>query len=167
MGVNKSILVAQQGRKTSSKTRPDLLQNAIAVEGVPQLMNLLRQLPKGYDRKFLHKLIRFGAKPIMKEAKRRVPVDRGLMQKSIKIWPMTKSDRVGMLLGVRRGRPDTKENTAYYASMVEYGTWKQEPQPFMRPAWDSQANNARKLILDNAERKFELEVKRLTKKGVL
>ena len=72
-----------------------------------------------------------------------------------------------MFLGVRRGRPDNKKNTAYYASMVEYGTWKMEGQPFMRPAWDRNQAKARKIILDNYKRKYEMEVKRLTKKGVL
>jgi len=165
----------RRGRSTPHNKRPDLLQYGIYIEGIEELMNLTKQLPKGYDKKYLHKILRMGAKPIINEAKKRAPVGDildndphpGLLQKSIKVWPLTKSVHVGMLLGVKRGRPDTKMTTAYYASMVEYGTWKHEPQPFMRPAWDSQQAKARSIIMNNYKRKFEQEVKRLTKKGLL
>lgn len=123
---------------------------------------MLRQLPKGYDQKFLKKLLKFSVKPMLDEAKRRVPEDRGDLKKATKVFDMRKARNVGVILGIKSGK-----DTPYYGSFVEFGTVKQDKQPFMRPAWDAKEDTVKKRFFDNAKRKFELEVKRLTKKGVL
>lgn len=42
----------------------------------------------------------------------------------------------GSITGSARGLRGTVEATARYAEFVEYGTYKDEPQPFMAPAAD-------------------------------
>ena len=99
---------------------------------------------------------------MLNEAKRKVPEDTGDLKNALKLFDMRRSRTVGVILGVKSGK-----QTPYYASFVERGTAFQSAQPFMRPAYDTKQEDVKKIFFDNAKRKFELEVKRLTKKGVI
>lgn len=57
-----------------------------------------------------------------KEAQREVPVDSGRLRGSIKVFKS--NDEGAWILG----------SDVDYASIVEFGTTDQEPQPFLRPA---------------------------------
>lgn len=139
---------------------------------------MLKELPKGYDSKFLQKLLRFSAKPMLNYAKSKVRVVDGLLKSRIKLFPTKYSPVTGMILGVKMNPGGTRETEPYYAHMVEYGhrivtpgkkdTGKStQPRPFMRPAWDTQKDVVTKRFMESAKRKFEQEVARLSKKGVL
>jgi HK97 gp10 family phage protein len=79
--------------------------------------------------------VRAGARVIVKEAKRLVPVRSGHLRDSIKIVTLKKnqkaSDVVGVLIGFEK--PSSR-----IAHLIEFGTSHSAAQPFMRPAMDSQ-----------------------------
>jgi HK97 gp10 family phage protein len=65
---------------------------------------------------------------IQGHAKRLVPVDTGLLKASIKVEPKMPASKMKVIA-------DTN-----YAAFVEYGTYKQKAQPYMRPARDIALN---------------------------
>jgi HK97 gp10 family phage protein len=79
--------------------------------------------------------VRAGARVLVKEAKRLVPVDTGRLRDSIKVVTLKKNKRganeVGAVVGFEK--PASR-----IAHLVEFGTSHSSAQPFMRPAMDSQ-----------------------------
>jgi len=72
-------------------------------------------------------------------AKLLVPKDTGSLRDSIRVERLAKPTGNIVYTGVRAGgyvtNPKTKR-IVDYASFVEYGTSRQRPQPYMRPAID-------------------------------
>lgn len=72
------------------------------------------------------------------DAWRRCPVDTGALRKSIRKERMSKPAGNVVYTGIRAGgRYATNPRTGlpvFYAPFVEYGTSRQRPQPFLRPA---------------------------------
>jgi len=48
-----------------------------------EFARMLRQLPKGFDAKFLTKLLVFSAKPMVQKAQNNAPLDTGVLSESI------------------------------------------------------------------------------------
>lgn len=109
----------------------------------------------------------------------------GTLSAGMKAWNLKKSRYAGLIFGPKvRGVPT---NVApFYANFVEYGggtvkqhrggkfkrekgswTGPRTKQPFIRPAWDAQKKNVEDRFMKDAIRKFELEIRRLTKKGLV
>ena len=83
------------------------------------------------------KAVRAGAKPIVQEAKRLVPVVTGQLKRSI-IAVSVKSASDGVRAVLIGFRPPASRR----AHFVEYGTSKSPAHPFMRPAMDARAADA-------------------------
>jgi HK97 gp10 family phage protein len=107
---------------------------------------------RGYDR-FLKRIVQFRddlpdiaqkalhevAERIRDEAKTFCPVDTGSLKKSIRVRTLLSSSTHVKTIGVSAGGYITNPNTGKivdYAIPVEFGTYKMEPQPYMRPALD-------------------------------
>lgn len=129
------------------------------VKGLADLNKFLQQLPAKMEQNVLRSALRAGANVVRDEAKANVPVDSGLLRDGLKV--STNS---------RRGRVTAKVKAtgrhAYIAPWLEYGTAAHKivskgkglyfggmfargvqhpgsrPKPFMRPALDSQAQQA-------------------------
>ena len=72
-----------------------------------------------------------------KRAKELSPVDTGAMRESIRVERLAKPRGNIYYTGIRAGGYIRNPKTGRfvdYASFVEYGTSRQRPQPFMRPA---------------------------------
>jgi HK97 gp10 family phage protein len=107
---------------------------AVRETDIGRLRARLFQIPR--DMPLLHtagaKLI---AGWIRDEAKQRVPVDTGSLQKSIRIEITRRGGKevVGVAAGGYITNPKTGRKVDY-AGFVEYGTSRQWPQPYLRPA---------------------------------
>lgn len=86
-----------------------------------------------------------GAKPILKDMRRRAPVKTGALRKSIATKAVRGTGSVlTRIIGFRApGR--------YYAHLVEFGTRHSGSRPFMRPALDG---NHQRSILEVGRRLF-------------
>ena len=121
-----------------------------------ELYDALEQLPVKLEKNVLRGAIRAGAKPVADEARRKAPVLKdfdprrifGELAKSVR--EMATGVKNGIVKGgvvaggkstVGRGK-DKVEADPFYAHMVEYGTVKMPPQPFMRPAIDTRTQAA-------------------------
>ena len=72
-----------------------------------------------------------------KRAKELSPVDTGAMRDSIRVERLAREAGKILYTGIRAGGYIRNPRTGRfvdYASFVEYGTSRQAPQPFMRPA---------------------------------
>ena len=112
-------------------------------------------------------------------------IQPGTLSAGLKQWNLKKTKYAGLILGPKvKGLPP--DRAPFYAHFVEFGggtvkkhrggkfkrkdgSWAgpRTPRPFMRPAWDHQKGNVENRFMTTAIRKFELEVKRLAKKGLV
>lgn len=108
------------------------------IDGAAEMERLLKDLGPVVASSVGDKAVLAGAKPIVDEAKRLVPVRTGALQKSIKaqVERRRKADdeRVA-LIGFERP-------TSAIAHLVEFGTVHSAAHPFMRPAMDAKAGEA-------------------------
>ena len=98
------------------------------------------------------RILEAAAQPIHRQMKANASKDpkiiTGVLNRSIRIGPVKKRRRSGksITIGVHR-----KEEGAYYATPVEYGHGGPAPapaHPFIRPAYDTRADEAYGIIRD-------------------
>lgn len=97
---------------------------------------LARNMPKAFEESAIEALNKT-ADDARDRAKELVAVDTGSLKKSIRkerhAWPSGKITYTGIRAGGYIVNPKTGRKVNY-AKYVEYGTSRQRPQPFMRPA---------------------------------
>ena len=100
----------------------------------------------------VRRILEAAAQPIHRQMKANASKDpkiiTGVLNRSIRIGPVKKRRRSGksITIGVHR-----KEEGAYYATPVEYGHGGPAPapaHPFIRPAYDTRADEAYGIIRD-------------------
>ena len=146
----------------------------VSVSGLKELDQALGELPKATARNVLKRTLAKAAEPIVAEAKQHAPVATGRLRDSI-IASTRLKNKVGnaeysaaMRAGLgqeaarsalRQARRDAKglgsfaelfvgpsTGTTPYAHIVEFGSVKTSPQPYMRPAWDMTRTKALDII---------------------
>ena len=121
------------------------------VTGARELRRHLRLLATAAANRVARRAVNMALTPVAKAAKRKAPVETGLLKKSIgkKVKVYRRSEMVWGGVGPRKGfkgtGPDGKpRNPLMYAHLVELGTKaarKHAPtaaKPFLRPALDEQ-----------------------------
>ena len=100
----------------------------------------------------VRRILESAAQPIHQQMKTNAAKDpkiiTGVLNRSIRIGPVKKRRKSGksITIGVHR-----KEEGAYYATPVEYGHGGPAPapaHPFIRPAYDTRADEAYEIIRD-------------------
>lgn len=146
----------------------------VSVSGLSELDKALGELPKATARNVLKRTLDKAAQPIVDTAKQLVPVKTGNLRDTI-IASTRIRNRVGaaeysaaMRAGLgkaaagaalRQARRDAKGTGSFaelfvgpstgairYAHIVEFGSVKDSPQPYMRPAWDGEKAKALDII---------------------
>lgn len=124
------------------------------IEGAAELDKVLQRLPTIVSRSVGRGALQAGARPIREAAKQKAPRDEGDLSRNI------------VARTVRRGRDEilvrigpTKE--AFQGLFQEFGTKNHPAQPFMRPAFDENAQEALTRIGRQFGRGVERAAKRL------
>ena len=110
----------------------------VKVEGLSELKSAFEQLPKATGEGVLRKVLLARAEPIAAAAKALVAVESGELRDSIVASTRLSKDQTR----------DAKETASYvevyvgagplpHAHLVEFGSVNNQPQPYLRPAWDS------------------------------
>lgn len=126
------------------------------IRGLKELDDALSQFPAKLAKKAMAQAAREGANILFREIKARVPVDSGNLLKSLAIKAWNKKGRIVFLVGPRvtsrkkTGKRERREvkNDGWYAFLVEFGTVKNKPSPFMRPAFDESAQRAQDAVIN-------------------
>ena len=153
----------------------------IQMQGIEEMTKKLEKLGTRVALRGPAAAVRAGSSVIIKEMRRRAPVETGSLKKALgqKVKNYRGSGTVTSIVGARSKRYETakgKRNPAYYAHLIELGvkphrTGKKKfgyrrgrgmhpgfrAQPFMRPAWDAAAPRARKATIDKMKQVFEKE----------
>ena len=121
------------------------------VEGFKEMAKKLRELGPRVARKHLRGATAKAATLIRKKARELAPVDTGEMRKDIQIKrEKTSGDHVASYSVFTRGgkrsrlagRARNVDKDSFYWKFVEFGTAKMPAQPFMRPAFEAEKENA-------------------------
>jgi HK97 gp10 family phage protein len=146
----------------------------ISVSGLRELDRALGELPKAAAKTVLRRTLEKAGQPIADEAQRLAPVDTGKLAKRIVVSPRIKNKvgkaefaaamRAGLgtkaaVAALRQARREAKGQGSFaemfvgpargvlrYAHLVEFGTVKIPPKPYMRPAWDARKGEALDII---------------------
>lgn len=157
-------------------------RTTVEIWGLNEVNDLLEKLPNSLSFKFVQDTYAEIAKMgVLKEAKRLVPVGKkavvskkyasrshlpGNLKRSLGIIRGKNKKYPTVFAGVRSknifgrgGRYD-----GWYAHMIEYGTVKQPPQPFMRPAWAMWKGKTESMIGKAFGKQITRYAKRMAKK---
>ncbi len=123
---------------------------SIDFRGDAGLQSAFNALTGPKQKKATRKGLRAGAKLMADRARQLVPVGKkgtdahkaGTLRKSIKVRAIKRTRRFAGMV-VTTGGARAKDE--FYGVWTEYGTAKQPPQPFLRPAFDSLKDQAAEL----------------------
>lgn len=144
----------------------------VQTSGFKALEAALGELPKATARNVLKRTLTKAAEPIRARAEQVAPRDTGTLKQSIIVSASVKNKvgkaeyaaamragrgkaaAVSAMRDARRATPGSFAEMyvgpavpdAFYAHLVEFGTRHSAAKPFMRPAWDSEKDNALAII---------------------
>jgi HK97 gp10 family phage protein len=144
---------------------------SIRIEGIDEVRAALRALPEKLERNVVRGGLRAAAKIVADEAKRLVPVRRGVLQKSIRISSRVKNGLV--TVSVKAGGKGAR-----HAHLVELGTKPHligrrgfkvaairhpgaKPKPYMKPAFERKVRAAIDTFVDYVHRRLPKELEKL------
>lgn len=135
----------------------------IQMQGIEEMTKNLEKLGTRVALRGPATAVRAGSAVIIREMRRRAPVDTGSLKKSLgqKVKTYRRNKTVTSIVGARSKRYETakgRRNPANYAHLPELGTKRGvKAKPYMRPAWDAAAPAARQATIDKMKQVFEKE----------
>jgi len=128
----------------------------VKIDGLDKLSKKLDKLSSIEAEKALKEGLVDGALDVVQEAKRRVPVQTGDLKANLHIGGYTKLTpdyrKVGVYGSLREYKGKGKSfgvlvgSTLPYAHLVELGTKRARPKPFLRPAADAKQKDVIKKV---------------------
>lgn len=116
------------------------------ITGLDQLESKFAKLESATQGKVLSNAVRSGANPILNDALIRVPVRFGNLKRSLHTEIVNASDT----------HAEAEIGTdVEYAPFVELGTAKRTAKPYLRPAFDTQSEAAKKEIAEALKQQIE------------
>ena len=134
--------------------------------GFAELAKALRDLGPRVGRKHLRAATSKGAAVIRKKARELAPVDTGEMRKDIQQKrEKTSGDNIASYSVYTRsgkksrmsGKARNVDKDSFYWKFQEFGTAKMPAQPFMRPAFESEKENAVDVLGAELDKRIQKE----------
>jgi HK97 gp10 family phage protein len=165
------------------------MKTVVSISGFRELDLALGQLPKSVAKATLVRVLKKAAEPVAEKARQMAPVrpGSGNLKRSISVSTKLKNAvgkaefsaalRAG--LGVSAARTALRNarraatgqtfaeifvgpsTQAPHAHFLEFGTSRHGPQPFMRPAWDAEKDNALRIIRQELGHEIIASAKRI------
>lgn len=142
-----------------------MARQVFKIEGLRELENALKELPKATGRHVLRRTLLKAGQPIAASAASRAPRLRGSLQMSITTG--TKLSRRQRSLHKKQSQVEVFVGAGALVQAItqEFGTRNHPPQPFMRPAWDTGQARALASIRDDLAAEIEKARQRLARKA--
>lgn len=140
------------------------MKTTVSIEGLADLQASLRELPKATRRNAGKRALIKAARPMAEEAQRRAPVLFGDLRDSITSGrPLARRQR---RLQVRFADVEVFVGAGQnpQATLQEFGSVNNPPQPFMRPAFDNNVRGAITTIRDVLGDEIQKAAKRIARK---
>lgn len=127
----------------------------VNLEADAETKQILREFVSGLTYGEIQFAATEAAEVIAEEARRRVPVKKGLLKKKIVVRTEKRGRPVHAYAGVIYGL-----GGAPHAHLVEYGTARGgKPHPFMRPAAKTKKKEAQKILIESITRQINKRLK--------
>lgn len=139
----------------------------VKIEGFAELDKALGNLPKATAKNVLKRTLTKAAKPIDEQASADAPVGpTGKLQISVITGTrLTRSQQRGAYLKTSNYYAEVHVGTSLSRGIfMEFGTFKDAAQPFMRPAWESHKDQALNIIKVTLGDEIKKAAKRYAKK---
>lgn len=141
----------------------------IKVEGLKELDAALGKLPEATAKKVLQDVGKKALEPVEKSARLYARYRTGGLKKS-----MTISTRLAKN-AASGSTPDRSTVNVYtgpsklapHAHMLEFGTSHSTPRPFLRPAWDQNADKVLQIVKDELARSINNKARALFSKAIV
>lgn len=136
--------------------------SGLDLSGDKQLKALFQKLPGRVQKNTLRKGLRAGMKPVAQSI--RAAAEKGPIRSSLgrKSKTYGRDGVVALFYGTRGGaRTEDGELVANVVHDREYGTSKQAPKPFIRPAFSGSVKQAESMAAEAIARSVEEEAERL------
>jgi HK97 gp10 family phage protein len=144
-----------------------MTKTTVKVEGLKALQTALQELPKATAQGVMLRVLKKRAQPIADAARQLVPVASGELRNSIVV--STKLTRRQRGQHEKAGPNDVEvfvgPGALPQAHLQEFGTFKEPPQPFMRPAWDRERNGVLEGLKGDLWAEIEKAATRLSSKA--
>lgn len=131
----------------------------VEVQGLKELEQKLLQMAPKLARNGLRASVAAGARVVVAEARKNVPVDTGTLRRAIyqkQIREQSSMTQQTFFVGVRAGKREQKKNRdGYYFPFIEFGTTKMAARPFMRPAFESTKGQALEAMKEKLAQRVE------------
>lgn len=167
------------------------MKPTIKIEGLRELDAALGQLPKATARNVLRRTLKKAGEPTAERARQLVPVNQGHLKRSITVSTKKPvghgAGRQAFAAAMRAGATKAAAGAAAraanrtsadafaeafigpgrypHAHMVEFGTEKMAPQPYLRPAWDATKMKVLDIIKSELGSEISKAAKRLARKA--
>jgi HK97 gp10 family phage protein len=136
------------------------------VEGLKDCEDALKELPLATSKNVLRRALRKAAEPVAKSAEGRVARRTGNLGESITVGTNLSKRQ-------RRAAKETKTGVEVYvgagplphAHMIEFGTSRQSPEPFLRPAVDANGKRMIEIFRTDVWAEIQKAVARLERKA--
>jgi len=146
------------------------MKTTVKLEGLKELETALSELPKSTSKAVLRRIGIRAIAPVISTAKELVPVDEGQLRDSLRVT--TRLSKRQRRLNRKRAA-DEKAGVELFAGaaalphahLVEFGTAKTPPRPFLRPAWDQNKSAVLKTIQEELGDEIEKAAKRLARRA--
>ena len=142
------------------------------VKGLDEMLATLRRLPDEFKGRPVQRSLRQGMQVIANDAKARAPVDEGRIRDNILVRQIPAKDlggnsSEGVMLTVRRSRNMDRDDpkNAWYWHILEFGSKFQSAQPFIRPAFEANKQNAVNQYVATFQSLLDKSVERARKGG--
>lgn len=139
----------------------------VKVEGLKDIQAALTELPKATAKNVMRRVLLERAEPIAEAARAGVPIDEGHLKESINV-----STRLTRRQRGRHRKPHRDDVEVFIGPgtnpaghLQEFGTRDHPAQPFMRPAWDAEAEGVLEGIQDDMWAEIEKVVARRARKA--
>lgn len=125
----------------------------VILTGSKELQARLAALPSNVQKKLARHALRAAAKQIQADAIRFAPEgETHELKDGIKVRAMKRSrTRIGVQVFI----DTTTQPTRFHAAFTEFGTRKESPQPFMRPAFEKNKGSTKGLIEEDIREAIE------------
>jgi HK97 gp10 family phage protein len=128
-----------------------MFRGSVRVDGLKELDEALSKLPRATGKSVLRRIGIRSLAPVIAAAKNNVPVYRGDLKNSLKVTTkLSKRQQRKNAKAVAEGKASVQlyagVSALPHAHLVEFGTAKMPPQPFMRPAWDANKDEVLNII---------------------
>ncbi len=129
------------------------MQDAISIQiqGLPELQKKFSALSAKAQRGDLRKALRAATRPVIKDARIRVPVASGLLKKQIKASVSVKRTFAQARIGFG--------SKAFYGMFIELGSRFIAARPFLRPAFDAKKTE----VVETFNKKLTAELLKVAK----